>query len=227
MTRPTVLVVAPPRQLVQWEEPLRAQGLEVVSASSRAEARAASTSRSPSVIVISEKLPMAGALRVTRELRRDPGTREAPVVLVGVAPFTTAQRLRLGAGAPDATVPPGATPEALAAVVAEALRKGKLPPVELSPAQQTGMRYSRIGTMLMLFGVVFTMPLGGGKSSEARAWWILLIPVGGLVSDWATGKVDGRKKLLSWQGWAALAIAAAMSVAILLWPGWFRWPSLR
>ena len=77
MSRPTVLVVAPARQLAAWEEPLRAQGLEVVRATSRQEARTAAAGQPLSVVLVSEKLPFAGALRVIRELRKDPATREA------------------------------------------------------------------------------------------------------------------------------------------------------
>ncbi|HSP19318.1 MAG TPA: hypothetical protein VLQ79_07385 [Myxococcaceae bacterium] len=146
-------------------------------------------------------------------------------MLVGVQPFTTAQRLRLGASAPDATVPRGATPEQIADAVEEASRRGKLPPVELTPAQQQGMKYSRIGTLLMMFGVIFSFPSMGSQtaSSGHKAWFILLIPLGGLVSDFATGRVDGRGRLLSWQGWAALLLMVVIGLGLLFWPGFFQW----
>lgn len=223
----SVLVIAKPQEAAAWEEPLRARGLEVVRPpASRKEARATGPRPPPDVVVVSEKLPFSGALRTTRELRKDPATREVPVVLVGMQPLTTAQRLRLGAAAPDATVPPGAGPDAVAAAAEEALRKGKLPPPELTPAQQAGMKYSRIGNMLMVLGVVFSLPGGGGSGGgQGRAWFILLIPFGGLVSDYATGRVDGRRQLLSWQGWAAIAFMVVMALGILLKPDLFTWPA--
>lgn len=220
MSSAPVLVIAPPREALLWEDALRARKLEPVRADRR-KAREAAARQAPAVIVVSEKLPFMGALRAIRELRRDPATREAPVVLVGVAPITTAQRLRLGASAPDATVAPGASPEAVADAAAEALRRGKLPPPELSPAQQAGMKYNRLGTMLMMLGVFLSWPAQGGGGPD-RSWFLLLIPFGGLVSDFATGRVDGRKQPLSWQGWAAIGFMAVIALGILFLPRFFR-----
>lgn len=221
MSRPTALVIARTKESAAWEEALRAQGLEVIRAD-RKGSRDASARVTPSVVVVSEKLPFAGALRITRDLRKGPATREVPVVLVGVRSFTALQRLRLGASAPDATVPPGATPEAIAVAVEEARQKGRVPPVELTPAQQGGLKYSRIGNLLMVLGVIFSLP-GTGSGSAEKAWFILLIPLGGLVSDFATGRVDGRRRPLSWQGWAAVVILIAMAIGLAVWPGFFHW----
>ena len=223
MSQPVALVIARPKELDAWEPALRARGLGVIRAGRRKGAPA--VPQSPSVVVVSEKLPFAGALRATRDVRKGPVTRELPVVLVGVEPFTTAQRVRLGAGAPDATVPRGATPEQIAEAVEEASRKGRIAPVELTPAQRNGMKYSRIGTLLMMFGVIFSFPSMGPQTSSGheKAWFILLIPLGGLVSDVATGRVDARRRLLSWQGWAALVILVAMAAGLLFWPGFFHW----
>jgi hypothetical protein len=225
MSQPIALVIARPTELDAWEPALRARGLSVVRAERRRKG-APPPRETPSVVVISEKLPFGGALRATRDLRKGPATRELPVVLVGVQPFTTAQRLRLGVSAPDATVPRGATPEQVAEAVVEASRKGRLPPVELTPAQRAGMKYSRIGTLLMMFGVIFSFPSMGPQNASShhdKAWFILLIPLGGLVSDLATGRVDGRRRLLSWQGWAALVIMVGVGVGLLAWPGFFDW----
>jgi len=222
MLRPTALVIASPKQFAAWEAALRAHGLEPVHAG--AKAAPSGPREPPSVVVVSEKLPFAGALRVTRDLRKDPATRELPVLLVGVRPFTIHQRLRLGSAAPDATVPQGASPEEIAAAAAEALRKGKLPPVELTPAQKAGMKYSRIGTLLMVFGVIFSFPsLGTSTQESGKAWYMLLIPLGGLVSDFATGRVDGRRRPLSWQGWAAVVLLVGMAIGLAVWPAFFRW----
>ncbi len=223
MSEPTVLVIARPKELDAWEPALRARGMGVIRAGR--EKGSPAPRETPSVVVVSEKLPFAGALRATRDLRKGPATRELPVVLVGVEPFTVAQRLRLGTSAPDATVPRGATPDQIAEAVEQASRKGRAAPVELTPAQKQGMKYSRIGTLLMMFGVIFSFPSMGQRaaSSGGKAWFILLIPLGGLVSDVATGRVDGRRRLLSWQGWAALVIGVAIALGLLFWPGFFNW----
>ncbi|HET6412004.1 MAG TPA: hypothetical protein VFG53_08075 [Anaeromyxobacter sp.] len=227
MNRPSVLVFAPQREIAAWEEALRSRGLEVKRPPTRKEAGSVPAREPPSVVVVSEKLPFGGALRATRELRKDPLTREAPVVLVGVRPITIAQRLRLGAAAPDATVDRGATPEAIATAAEEAMRRGRLPPVELTTAQKAGMRYSRIGTMLMVLGVIFSLPAGGSAGTQGRGWFILLIPLGGLLSDFATGRVDGRRRLLSWQGWTAIVLTILMAVGIAFWPDFFRFTMPR
>ena len=96
--------------------------------------------------------------------------------------------------------------------------------MELTPGQQKGLKYSRIGTLLMVFGVIFSFPsIGSSGSSPGKAWYILLIPFGGLVSDFATCRVDGQRRPLSWQGWAALVIMVLMAIGLLVWPGFLRW----
>lgn len=220
MSSAPVLVIADPRERLLWEDALRARSLEVIRTDRRA-ARQEAGRRAPAAIVVSEKLAFLGSLRVIRDLRRDPATREAPIVLVGARPMTTAQRLRLGTSAPDATVEPGAGAEAVADAVVEALRRGKLPPPALSPAQQAGLRYSRLGTLLMMMGVIFSFPVQRPGEPD-KSWFLLLIPLGGLVSDIATGRVDGRKKLLTWQGWAAIGFAIVIALGIVYFPRFFR-----
>jgi CheY-like chemotaxis protein len=220
MSSAPVLLIADPRERILWEDALRSRNLEVIGANRRTARREAGR-RAPAAIIVSEKLPFMGSFRVIRDLRRDPATREAPVVLVGSRPISTAMRVRLGTSAPDATVEPGASAEAVADAVVEAMRRGKLPPPELTRAQQAGLRYNRLGTLLMVFGVVFSFPIQGPADPE-KSWFILLIPLGGLVSDIATGRVDGRKKLLSWQGWAAIGIAIAIALGIVYFPRFFR-----
>jgi CheY-like chemotaxis protein len=232
MSRSSVLVVAPKKELQAWEDVLRARGHDVTCAASPKEASAAVAQRSPSAVLVSEKLPLGGALRLAKEFQKHPATQQTPVVMAGIAPLTVAQRVRLGPGAPDATVKRGATAEEVADAVAAALEKGKLPPLQLTPQQQSGMKYSRIGNMMMVFGVIFSMPgLGGGApapgASDNKSWFLLLVPLGGLVADYATGLVDQRKKLLTWQGWAAIAMAGIIAVAILVWPDYFAWPTRR
>jgi ActR/RegA family two-component response regulator len=232
MPAPLVLVVATEGDLRAWADALGAHGMEVVRAASRREALQAVAKRAPTAVLLSERLRFGASLRIVRDLRRHPATQQVPVVLHGLAPLTTAQRLRLGQGAPDACLPAKAGAEEVAAAVEQVLRDGRAKPVELTPAQQSAMKYSRIGTMLMVLGVFFSMPgmgMGGaaGAGADNRAWYILLVPLGGLVSDYATGRVDGRRRTLSWQGWTALALLAAMAAGIALWPGFFRWPGQR
>jgi hypothetical protein len=223
---PLVLVLATARDQSAWADALGARGMEVVRAGSRREALAAVAQRAPGVVLLSERIRF-GALRLIRDLRRHPGSQEVPVVLHGLAPLTVAQRLRLGPGAPDVSLPGKATAEEVADAVQGALRSGRAPPVQLTPAQQHAMKYSRIGTLLMVFGVMFSMPLGGQAQADSKAWFILLVPLGGLVSDYATGRVDGRKRPLSWQGWTALALVVVMAAVVVIWPGFFRFPSLQ
>ncbi|HVO20010.1 MAG TPA: hypothetical protein VMU15_12185 [Anaeromyxobacter sp.] len=228
MPAPLVLIVARERDLPPWADALVARGMEVERATGRRQALAAVGQRAPAAVLMSERLPFGAPLRIVRDLRKHPATQEVPVVLHGMRPLTTAQRLRLGQAAPDACLRAGARPDEVAQAVEEALRSGRARPVELTPAQQSAMKYSRIGTMLMVFGVIFSMPgLGGGAQADGKSWYILLVPLGGLVSDFATGRVDGRRRLLSWQGWAALALLAAMAAGLALWPGAFRWPGTR
>lgn len=223
MTPATVLVIAREQEALRWEGALRARNLEPVRGDWR-KAREQATRQAPAVVVVSDKQGfLLGALRIIRDLRRDPATREAPVVLVGVQPITTVQRLRLGVSSPDATVPRGASPEAIAEAAAEALRQGKVPPPELTPAQQAGMKYSRIGNLLMMMGVFLALPVQRqGADAVDQDWFLLLIPLGGLVSDYATGRVDGRKKLLSWQGWAAIGFMVVIALGIHFLPRFFR-----
>jgi ActR/RegA family two-component response regulator len=216
--KPPVMIIAHPREAAAWEQALRARGHEVSSARSRKAAGPALRSAAPALVLVSEKLPMAGALRVIRDLRADPATREAPVVLAGMAPLTVSQRLRLGLAAPDATTPRGATSEAVADVVEATLRTGKAPLPELTPAQQAAQRYSRIATMLMMAGVLFALPTGRTAQGFDRSWFMELIPLGGLLSDYTTGRVDGRKRPLSWQGWTAIALMVVMALGIVFWP---------
>lgn len=230
MSRPFVLVVATKKELPAWEDSLRARGYDVTSASSHKEAALAVSQRSPSVVLVSEKLAMGGAMRLAKDFQKHPATQQTPIVFYGIAPLTVAQRVRLGPSAPDATIKRGAGAEEVTDAVAAALAKGKLPPVQLTPQQQAGIKYSRVGNMMMVFGVIFSMPgFGGGASApgatDNKAWFLLLVPLGGLVADYATGLVDQRKQRLTWQGWAAVAMAGVIAVGILLWPGFFAWPA--
>jgi len=219
MPRP-VLAVAPPKQLATWEPALRARGFEVVRAASRGDALSELRRTNVAAVVISERLPWNGALNLARGIRSDAALAGPPIVVVGLPELTTAQRLRLRGGGPDATTPMKATPEEVASAVAAAIERGPLPPLALSPAQERAMKLSRVATLLMMFGLIFSLPFGA-SASRGQAWWILLVPVGGLVSDYATGRVDGRARLLGWQGWAAIVLAVALVPAILLFPGFF------
>jgi DNA-binding NarL/FixJ family response regulator len=225
MTRP-ILAVASPKLLATWEPALRAQGFDVVRAAGRDDAQSELRRSNFSAVVVSGRLPWNGATRVARAVHADPGSAAVPVLAVGLPEITTAQRLRLRSGAPDATVPANARPEALAAAVAAAIERGPVPLPELNPEQQRAMRMSRIATWLMLFGVVFSMQ-SRNPGSSAQAWWVILVPAGGLLADYATGRVDGRARLLSWQGWAAIVLGVGLAAGIVLYPGFFAWPTRR
>jgi hypothetical protein len=75
----------------------------------------------------------------------------------------------------------------------------------------------------MVLGAVFSLPSLGGASETAKAWFIELIPLGGLVSDIASGRVDGRQRLLSWHGWSAVALLIAIALGLVFWPGFLLW----
>ncbi|HSP19319.1 MAG TPA: hypothetical protein VLQ79_07390 [Myxococcaceae bacterium] len=64
MSQLFALVIARPKELDAWEPALRARGLGVIRAERRKGAPV--VRESPSVVVVSEKLPFAGALRTTR-----------------------------------------------------------------------------------------------------------------------------------------------------------------
>jgi ActR/RegA family two-component response regulator len=214
-----VLAVAPPKLLQTWEPALRARGFEVIRAAGRADALSELRRSNVAAVVVSERLPWNAALRITRAVKSDSGLAGVPVVVAGFPEITTAQRLRLRGSAPDATVPMKATPEEVAAAVSGAAERGPLPALELTPAQERAARLQRAATILMLAGVVLSLPTRG-LSSGAQIWFILLVPAGGLVADWANGRLDGRRAWLSWQGWAAIVLGFAMAAAIVLFP-WF------
>jgi hypothetical protein len=215
-----VLVVARASELAQWQPALEARGLRVIPAADRGDAKSELARSNVSAVVVSERLPWNGALRLVREVRTDQSLATVPVVVVGLPEVTPSMRLRLRGGAPDATLPRTATPEAVAQRVEEAIAAGPVKPVELTPAQERAARLQRTANILMIFGLILSMPLTG-PAGPGQAWWILLVPAGGLLADWATGRVDGRKKLFSWQGWAAIAAAVVLVGVILRFPGFF------
>lgn len=229
MEHTSVLVVAGPAELLAWANALEARGFEVVRAATRGEALRVVRHQPLSAVLASVRLAWDGGLRLCRELKRDPALRELPVVLVGLAPLTPAERLRLR-GAPDDCLAAGARAEEVAAAVEAAVQRGARPIPEPTPQQARALKLSRIGTLLMVFGVMLSLPrpgAAGAQHADPRAWFLMLVPLGGLVSDYATGRADGRARRLSWQGWAALGLGIALALSIVLFPGFYRGPPSR
>src|SRR5690606_7513276 len=83
MTEKRVLVVEdeePIRDLLRFR--LGRAGYEVVPAATGAEARAAIADTHPDVIVMDWMLPDVSGLELTKQLKRDPATRDIPVIMV-------------------------------------------------------------------------------------------------------------------------------------------------
>lgn len=220
-----VLIVAPSKELAAWQAALEARGLRVIPAANRGDAKSELKRSNVSAVLVSERLPWDAALRLSREVRTDETLAAVPVVAVGLPAITPSMRLRLRGGVPDATLPRGAAPEAVAQRVEEAIAAGPAKPVALTPEQERAAKLQRAANLVMMFGLIFSLPLRG-PSASGQAWWVMLVPAGGVLADWATGRLDGRRKLLSWQGWAAIAAAAVLVVAILRFPAFFG-PVLR
>ena len=86
MTEKRVLVVEdeePIRDLLRFR--LGRAGYDVVPAATGAEARAAIADAHPDVIVMDWMLPDVSGLELTKQLKRDPATRDIPVIKIGRA----------------------------------------------------------------------------------------------------------------------------------------------
>ncbi len=215
-----VLVVAPSKELALWQSALEARGLRAIPARSHGDAKSELKRSNVSAVLVSERLPWNAALRLAREVRVDAAMAAVPVVAVGLPTMTPSMRLRLRGAAPDVTVPKGTDPAAIAQRVEEAIAAGPAPALELTPEQQRSAQIQRVANILMVVGLVLSMPFRG-PAAPGQAWWILLVPAGGLIADWATGRMDGRGKLLSWQGWTAIAAAVVLVAVILRFPAFF------
>ena len=125
MTEKRVLVV-------EDEEPIRdllslrlgKAGYLVVPAANGAEARAAIADHHPDVIVMDWMLPDVSGLELTRQLKRDPATREIPVIMVTARAQEDDRVAGLEGGADDYVVKPFSPRELLARIRAVTRRTG-------------------------------------------------------------------------------------------------------
>lgn len=119
--------------VVEDEEPIREMlrfrlgraGYDVISAASGAEARAAIANRHPDVIIMDWMLPDVSGLELTRQLKREPETREIPIIMVTARAQEDDRVAGLEGGADDYVVKPFSTRELLARIKA-VLRRGTL-----------------------------------------------------------------------------------------------------
>ncbi|WP_428101708.1 phosphate regulon transcriptional regulator PhoB [Candidatus Rariloculus sp.] len=124
MSQKTVLVVEderPIRDMLAFN--LGRAGYEVQAVDDGREARAAIANRCPDVVLMDWMLPDVSGLEFTRQLKRDPRTREIPVIMVTALADEDDRVTGLDAGADDYIVKPFSQRELLARIRA-ALRRG-------------------------------------------------------------------------------------------------------
>jgi two-component system, OmpR family, phosphate regulon response regulator PhoB len=98
-------------------------GYAVVPAASGAEARAAIADRQPDVIIMDWMLPDISGLELTRQLKREPSTREIPIIMVTARAQEDDRVTGLEGGADDYVVKPFSPRELLARIKA-VMRRG-------------------------------------------------------------------------------------------------------
>src|SRR5690554_2068458 len=124
MTEKKVLVVEdeePIRDLLRFR--LSRAGYAVVPAATGAEARAAIADARPDVIVMDWMLPDMSGLELTKQLKREPATREIPVIMVTARAQEDDRVAGLEGGADDYVVKPFSPRELLARIKA-VMRRG-------------------------------------------------------------------------------------------------------
>ena len=123
MTQKTVLVVEDERSIREMLAfNLNRAGYAVARASDGREARAAIADRYPDVVLMDWMLPDISGLELTRQLKRDPNTREIPVIMVTARAEEDDRVTGLDGGADDYIVKPFSPRELLARIRA-ALRR--------------------------------------------------------------------------------------------------------
>ena len=124
MSQKTVLVVEderPIRDMLVFS--LGRAGYDVQSVEDGREARAAIANRCPDVVLMDWMLPDISGLELTRQLKRDPQTREIPVIMVTARADEDDRVTGLDGGADDYILKPFSPRELLARIRA-ALRRG-------------------------------------------------------------------------------------------------------
>jgi two-component system phosphate regulon response regulator PhoB len=123
MTQKTIMVVEderPIREMLEFN--LARAGYKVQPVADGREARAAIADRYPDVILMDWMLPDISGLELTRQLKRDPQTREIPVIMVTARVEEDDRVTGLDGGADDYIVKPFLARELLARIRA-ALRR--------------------------------------------------------------------------------------------------------
>jgi len=124
MTQKRVLVVEderPIREMLAFN--LGRAGYDVQPAADGREARAAIADQFPDIVLMDWMLPDISGLELTRQLKRDPHTREIPIIMVTARTEEHDRVTGLDGGADDYIVKPFSPRELLARIRA-ALRKG-------------------------------------------------------------------------------------------------------
>ncbi|HEX7080852.1 MAG TPA: phosphate regulon transcriptional regulator PhoB [Gammaproteobacteria bacterium] len=117
--------------IVEDEQPIRdllahalgRAGYTVVAGATGAEARAAIVDRYPDVIVMDWMLPDVSGLELTRQLKRDPATREIPIIMLTARAQEDDRVAGLEGGADDYVVKPF-SPRELVARIRAVMRRG-------------------------------------------------------------------------------------------------------
>jgi two-component system phosphate regulon response regulator PhoB len=123
MTRKTVLVVEDERSIREMLAfNLNRAGFDVERACDGREARAAIADSYPDVVLMDWMLPDISGLELTRQLKRDPNTKEIPVIMVTARAEEDDRVTGLDGGADDYIVKPFSPRELLARIRA-ALRR--------------------------------------------------------------------------------------------------------
>lgn len=124
MSQKKVLVVEderPIRDMLAFN--LSRAGYDVDSVASGGEARAAIANRFPDVILMDWMLPDVSGLELTRQLKRDPDTKEIPIIMVTARVAEDDRVTGLDGGADDYVSKPF-SPRELIARIRAALRRG-------------------------------------------------------------------------------------------------------
>lgn len=124
MSGKTILIVEdekPIRDMVAFG--LRRAGFEVVEAEDCAAARARIADRRPDLVLADWMLPDTSGLELTRQLKRDPETRDLPVILLTARAEEVDKVTGLEGGADDYVTKPF-SPRELAARINAVLRRG-------------------------------------------------------------------------------------------------------
>ncbi|MFZ8886121.1 MAG: phosphate regulon transcriptional regulator PhoB [Steroidobacteraceae bacterium] len=149
MSGKTILIVEdekPIRDMVAFG--LRRAGFEVVEAEDCAAARARIADRRPDLVLADWMLPDTSGLELTRQLKRDPETRDLPIILLTARAEETDKVTGLEGGADDYVTKPF-SPRELAARINAVLRRGSVGGAE-EVIEADGLRMDVAGHRVMV-----------------------------------------------------------------------------